>query len=392
MNRTIYLVLFTLAVGGAERHASSIANYLLQRGYNVKIVLLQDNVVDYTLADEIEVVALSDLQCPDNVKNPKINIWDKLRLKIYSVLSEEKYKYLDRKLWLELHYINKLRFYFSEQDNVENSLVISFMTMPNITMSMLKNFFGYKLILSEFTSPHLEFAAEAPENKLKRKFYSNADGFIFQTDEQKEYYSYLSQVKMQVIPNPIEDIETLPYHGTRKKEIVNYCRHVKAKNLPLLIESFAKLVKEYPEYKLVIYGDGPERQNVEKSIIEYGIIDKVLLKPFAKNVLELVRESTMFVSSSDREGISNSMLEAMAIGLPTVCTDCPAGGARMFIEPYRNGLIVPVRDSEALYKAMKYVIDNPKEAESMSRNAVSVRKDLEKKKILNQWLDFLNMI
>ena len=173
---------------------------------------------------------------------------------------------------------------------------------------------------------------------------------------------------------------------------MNYCKHVKAKNLPLLINSFAKLVKEYPEYKLVIYGDGPDRNNTEKCIIDHGIQDNVILKPYAKNVLELVRESAMFVSSSDREGISNSMLEAMAIGLPTICTDCPAGGARMFIESYRNGIVVPVNNSDALYEAMKYVINNPDKAENMSKNAVAIKKILEKNKILQQWHDFLSNV
>ena len=164
---------------------------------------------------------------------------------------------------------------------------------------------------------------------------------------------------------------------------------MKAKNLPLLIEAFSKLVQEYPDYRLVIYGDGPERKNTEKSIADYGIADSVFLKPYAKNVPELVRESAMFVTSSDREGISNSMLEAMAIGLPVISTDCPAGGARMFIEPYQNGILVPVRDPEALYNAMKFMIDHPEKAELMSQNAVAIKNTLEKNKILEQWLEFL---
>lgn len=392
MNKTVYIVLYTLSVGGAERHASSIANYLFQHGYKVKIVLLQNNIIDYTLMDGIEVTALHDLEYPDVIKNFKTSFVDKVLLKTYRMVSEKKYNFLDKKLYIESLYLKKTDFFFSQQNNVDQSVVISFMTIPNITMAVLKSKFKYKLILGEFTSPQLEFAVDAPENKLKQSYFPNADGFIFQTNEQKEFYSYLTGVKKKVIPNPIEEIQIAPFHGKRKKEIVNYCKHVKAKNLPLLIEAFARLVYEYPDYTLVIYGDGPERKNTEKCVIEHGLADKVLLKPYAKNVIELVRESAMFVSSSDREGISNSMLEAMAIGLPTVCTDCPAGGARMFIEPYRNGMIVPVRNPEALYKAMKYIIDNPEKAEIMSKNAVEIRNTLEKNKILEQWLDFLSNI
>ncbi len=389
MNKTIYIVLYTLSVGGAERHASSIANYLFQHGYTVKIILLQNNIVDYTLDEGVEVVALTDIEYPESVLNTKISFLNKALLKTYEILSEKKYDFLDRTLYIKSLYLKKLEFYFSQQENIGQSTVISFMTIPNITAAMLKKKFNYKLILGEFTSPQLEFATDAPENVLKKRYFPSADGFVFQTYEQEEFYSYLTDVKKKVIPNPIENIQTQPFHGLRRKEIVNYCKHVKAKNLPLLIDAFSKLAKEYPDYKLVIYGDGPEMKNTEKCIVEHGVEERVLLKPYAKNVLELVRESAMFVSSSDREGISNSMLEAMAIGLPTICTDCPAGGARMFIEPYINGIIVTVRDSEALYNAMKYVIDNPEKAETMSKNAVDIRTVLEKNKILEQWLVFI---
>lgn len=392
MGKTVYIVLYTLSVGGAERHASSIANYLSKHGYNVKIILLQNDIVEYYLQDDIEVIPLSNLNYPDVVTNSKVSFANKLLLKTYKKISEDKYNFLDRKLYIESLYLRKLGFYFSTQNNIEHSIVLSFMTIPNITTAILKKKFRYKLILGEFTSPQLEFEVDAPENRLKQMYFPNADGFVFQTYEQEEFYSYLESVKKIVIPNPIEEISVNPFYGKRKKEIVNYCKHVKAKNLPLLIHAFAKLVKEYPEYKLVIYGDGPERNNTEKCVIDHGIQDNVVLRPYARNVLELVRDSAMFVSSSDREGISNSMLEAMAIGLPTVCTDCPAGGARMFIDSYKNGIIVPVNDSEALYKAMKYVIDNPDKANIMAENAINIKKTLEKNMILKQWYDFLNNI
>ena len=133
-----------------------------------------------------------------------------------------------------------------------------------------------------------------------------------------------------------------------------------------------------------------DENRIKKCIEKHNISDSVTIKPFAQNVLDLVRDSAMFVSSSDREGISNSMLEAMAIGLPTISTDCPAGGARMMIKPYENGLLVPVKDPEAMYRAMKYMIEHPDGAEQMGRNAVAIRERLEKNKILEQWLSFID--
>ena len=392
MNKTIYIILYTLSLGGAERHASSIANYLVERGYEVKIILLHDSIIDYVLQDKVEVVALSDIKYPASVQSAKVSLMNKARLKIYEKSSQKRHNYLDKKLYIENLYLKKLDYFFSQQESIERSIIVSFMTIPNIITSVLKKKFKYKLVLGEFTSPQYEFEASAPENLMKKKYFPAADGFVFQTYEQEEFYSYLTDVKKEVIPNPIENISIEPYTGIRKKEVVNYCKHVKAKNLPLLIEAFARLVKEYPDYKLVIYGDGPEFKNTEKCVVDHELEEKVFLKSYAKNVLELVRESAMFVSSSDREGISNSMLEAMAIGLPTICTDCPAGGPKMFIEPNVNGLLVPVKDSKALYQAMKYMIDNPDKAEAMSKNAVEIRNTLEKNKILKQWFHFISSI
>ena len=97
----------------------------------------------------------------------------------------------------------------------------------------------------------------------------------------------------------------------------------------------------------------------------------------------------MFVSSSDYEGLSNSMLEAMAIGLPCVCTDCLGGGAREVIKDRENGLIVPMNDAEAMCRAMKEYIEDPALAEKCSLNAAAIREELSVEKITRQWLDII---
>lgn len=390
MNKKIYIILFTLTIGGAERHASSIANFLAEKGFDVKILLLQDNKVEYTLSDNVEVVSISDFS--DTTKGTDLNVFSKAALKIKKRFFKQQYAKTDFLLYIKKQYSDKLISYFNNQPDIDHSTVISFMTIPNICAAIGKKRLNYKLILAEFNSPHLEFAPDSPENYYKKKFFQFADGFVFQTEEQKEFYTFLPNVKKQVIPNPIEEISIAPYTGERKKEIVNFCRLSVAKNLPLLIESFSMLSKDFPEYSLVIYGDGPLKKETESYIEHFSLQKKAFIKPFCKNVLELVRTSAMFVSSSDREGISNSMLEAMAIGLPCVCTDCPAGGARMFITPYKNGLIVPVKDKNAMYEAMKYMIQHPDEANAMGKNATAVKNILEKNQILNRWVEFISTI
>jgi glycosyltransferase involved in cell wall biosynthesis len=88
--------------------------------------------------------------------------------------------------------------------------------------------------------------------------------------------------------------------------------------------------------------------------------------------------------------MSNSMLEAMAIGLPCVCTDCPAGGAGAVIKDGENGLLTPVSDAHALYLAMKKVAENPELAKKLSANSVNIKENQSVEKIIKEWMDLIN--
>ncbi|MBQ9516658.1 MAG: glycosyltransferase [Eubacterium sp.] len=387
--KKIYITLFTLATGGAERHVSHIANYLSDLGYDITIVLLSNGIVNYHLNSDIEVVDLQSLDYPNTIGS--VNVFEKIQLKYYKLFSSKKYEWHDHKIWLNNYYFKKFEYYFSKQENIQNSLVISFMTVPNICASVSKKNMGYKLILAEFNSPSGEFSCDTPEDKLRKKYFNECDGFVFQTEEERDYYSYLGNYKSAIIPNPLEVIDVQP-SGKRNKVIVNFCRLATVKNIPLLVDAFSMLYEDYPDYKLVIYGEGYEKQNILNHIKEKHLEDSIEIRPFSSNVLELVCNCAMFVSSSNIEGISNSMIEAMAIGLPTICTDCPAGGARMFIKSYENGILTPVGDAEALYKAMKYMIENPDKAEQMGKKAMEIRETLKKEKILNKWGEFIKEV
>ena len=119
MSKTIYMVLYTLSIGGAERHASFIANYLSQHGYRVKIVLLQNNIVDYTLRDGIEVTALTDFEYSDSIVDIKTSFVNKVFLKIYGIVSEKKYNLLVKKIFIESLYLKKLESFFKQQNDVD---------------------------------------------------------------------------------------------------------------------------------------------------------------------------------------------------------------------------------------------------------------------------------
>lgn len=163
---------------------------------------------------------------------------------------------------------------------------------------------------------------------------------------------------------------------------------VTQKNLPMLIEAFEIVQTKHPEMRLVIYGEGPKRRLLEKMIEEKGLSQVVSMPGFAENLHERILKSAAYVSTSDFEGISNAILGVMALGLglPTVVSDCPVGGARMAVQNGVNGLLIPVGDAYACAAAINRLIEQPELACLLRREAVKVRQRLDLMRISGQWL------
>ena len=205
----------------------------------------------------------------------------------------------------------------------------------------------------------------------------------------KSYLSFLGRKKSVVICNPITGNLPKPHEGERERRIVNWCRLDNQKNLDLLIDAFRDITDDFPEYVLYIYGEGPERKRLEQKIKDIKLEEKIFLPGHSNNIYDEVLKAALFVSSSDYEGISNSMLEAIALGIPTICTNCPVGGAREVIEDGINGLLIPVGDKNALKDAMVKVLTNEQFSKSLSKNGIMLREKISAKKIAEQWEEYI---
>ena len=246
----------------------------------------------------------------------------------------------------------------------------------------------FRFIASERNDPKREITS--PIKRLLRKWaYKKADKIVFQTDEARDYYPARIRDKGAIILNPvlIENESVVDIEGDYKR-IVAAGRIDKQKNFPLLIRAFALFNKDFPEYTLDIFGkknDEEEYQKVLGAIEENVLNEKVVFKGFTSGLYDEFLRSSVYVSSSDYEGISNSMLEAMAAGLPCVCTDCPCGGARATIKDGENGLLVPVGDEVALFKALKKAASDGELRKKLSLEAVKIRDRLSVDSIVGKW-------
>ena len=220
--------------------------------------------------------------------------------------------------------------------------------------------------------------------------YGLADWMVFQTPDAQAYYSKDIQKKSSIIPNPL-DVMKLPkrYEGIREKRIVAAGRFSEEKNFPLLIEAFYDFHKEFPDYTLTIYGEGTLGEQYKLKIKELNLTESVSMPGFASNLPKEINRAAIYVSTSNHEGISNSMLEALGMGVPTIVTDCPVGGARMFVHTDENGILIPMNSKESLISAMKRIVMDKDYSLSLSKKATQLRETLQAENVSKNWLDLI---
>ncbi|MFD1861994.1 glycosyltransferase [Planococcus chinensis] len=351
-SKNITFLIESLDGGGAERVTSILANEFSNKGFNVKMIILSEAEKEYYV-------------------NPNVK-------KYYLTLKKSSNKY--KKLadnFMEIYPLIK---------RLKSDVIISLaMPVTNIHLLPILLFSKKKVILSERSNPE-KLPRQYLLKKVRNMQLRLADSIVFQTTDAKEYFSPAIQKKGRLIPNPISNELPMPHVGRRKKEIVNFCRLDAGKNLPMLIDAFMMFVEEFPDYKLSIYGRGCLEQELkEYAKAKQSKENQITFHGHKDDLHETIKSNAIYVSSSNYEGISNSMLEAMAIGLPTICTDCPVGGARMIIKPYENGMLIPVNDTIALYKAMKELALDESLSHKLSKNAFQIREELSVEKIFNYW-------
>jgi glycosyltransferase involved in cell wall biosynthesis len=275
-----------------------------------------------------------------------------------------------------------------------NTDVVLTMTVPLCiyTVPALSGL-NVKHVVSERNSP-AHFAGKWTTKVMSRWLLKQADGFVFQTKQARDYYGGRIADRSVIIHNPICEMPDNLFKPVfeRRKVIVSVGRLNKQKNHAMLIKAFADVFKEYPDYTLRIYGDGKERENLVELIRTLGLTDKVILAGTQSDVHKEIVDAAMFVMSSDFEGMPNALMEAMALGIPCISTDCPCGGPAELIENGKNGILVPVGDINAMTKSMKSILCDHNSAELLGREASLIKETHSADLICKMWLDYFNGI
>ena len=232
--------------------------------------------------------------------------------------------------------------------------------------------------------------------KARRKLLSvlkHSYRIVCQTEDQKSFFEGESEEKCRVIFNPISDSFCVePYKGIRKKMVVSTGRLVDFKRFEDLISAFMRIADKYPGYKLTIYGEGPYRKTLEEHIDELektypDVKSRVFLPGDTSNVADAIKDASVYVLSSLGEGMPNSLMEAMALGLPVVATDCSGGGPASLITDGVNGRLVPVGDIDKMASVIDELLSDEDIRNSLGREAAKLQTICSLEAITGQWLE-----
>lgn len=394
--KKVLMVMPHMVGGGAERVAAQIMNKLNERGYDTRFVLTRarkQDVVRTDLNEKTELILLTEELKKETAAQKVLHMPARAYSTILGKLYEKQDKYVPAsvgKATIEWQYHREIAWLRSYMKQDPDMTVIVFL-QPSIPMVLLAaEGLPNKIIISERGNPNNILKKRYGWGFMK-KYYPNAYKIVFQTTFAQERFPKVVAEKGVVIKNPLKEGLPEPYKGTRNHDITTFCRIHPDKDLMTLLKAFHRFYKEYPDYKLKIIGDAKTpneiqcKQDLQEYIKTYELEKAVIFHPFSDDVHREIIRDAMYANSSVTEGLCNAMLEAMAIGMPVVCTDCPIGGARDTIENEVNGLLVPVRDDKALYLSMKTIIEDKSLSNIISNNAALIRAQLSLDRIVDQW-------
>lgn len=347
----VVFVTSTLGYGGAAKMLSFVANNILNT------------------ENEVHVIGYS---CNDSIA-----IFDK-NVHLHLLGSSLK----------DCGHIKKIMALYKKIKDIAPDLIVSFLTFPNMYSVLVGNMLRIPVIISERGNPYV---AVSKKMKIIYSIINFANGAVFQTEGAKSFFSKRLQKKSVVIPNPVvKRNNNVRYNvDCNNHEIVFVGRlENKQKRLDILFESLKYVLETYSDAKLLIYGSGEDENMLKNMASHLDYSDSIIFKGSTSDPEGAMSRSEVYVISSDYEGIPNSLIEAMSIGMPVIATDCDPGGARLLIQDGINGFLVPKGNSKAIAGAVIELFGDKRKKCNFSENAKNICETFSETKIFNMWNSF----
>jgi GalNAc-alpha-(1->4)-GalNAc-alpha-(1->3)-diNAcBac-PP-undecaprenol alpha-1,4-N-acetyl-D-galactosaminyltransferase len=364
------LVISSLSYGGAERVMSMMANYLAEKGLDVILITLDTQEKDfYELDPKVKRVAIGLMQESPHVVKALFNNLRRIRALRKAIKTNSP------------------------------DAVISFVDKMNVlTLLSCIGLSVNNKIVSERTDPTKHEIGRIWE-LLRRITYPLAKRVVLQTENVGKWArNIIREEKIAIIPNPFsfsnevpeqDDSAFLPlFGGTPQRTIVTMGRLSYEKGFDLLLRAFAELADSFPEWRVIIFGEGDERDSLSCLARDLRVADKVFLPGRVKNPAFLLKQADLFVMPSRYEGFPNALCEAMVCGLPVISFDCPSG-PRDIISDGIDGILVPPEDVNALAEAIAKLIGDVEKRRMLSQNAKQVAERFGISQVIRKWEDLI---
>ena len=355
------LVISSLSCGGAERVLVLLTQGFIVRGYQVSVVTLSSKDTDfYSLPNGASRIALGVMGVSKNPLHALGNNWYRLYRLRQAIKS------------------------------TEPEIVISFLTATNILtiLSLFKT--NYPVIATVHNDPRIRNYGKW-WNKLRRLIYPHAAKIVSVSQGVQEYFDWLPSAKKLVIYNPFIAYEdnknylTVPQGvDPEKLWITSMGRLTYQKGFDLLLTAFAKIAAHYPNWQLIILGEGQLRQQLENQKESLGLSNQVIFPGRISPPFPFLKSSQFFVMASRFEGFPMAHGEALTCGIPVIATDCPSG-PREIIQDGINGILVPTENVSALATAMEKLMSNPTERQHLANHASEILARFGLEKIITVW-------
>lgn len=350
----IALVISSLGAGGAERVLSDMANYWASKGWVITLITISgDEVADfYPLNNNVQRIRLG---LGGDTKGP-LQKFSRNVLKV-------------RRLRQAIH-------------RAKPDAVISFMDVNNVLTLLATTGLGLNVIVSERIDPAVNSTIGKIWALLRTTLYRHAAAVVGQTAAASKWLTEYCRARAVTIANPLRQ---LPLPATHRQDFVlSVGRLEPQKGFDTLLHAFAGVHNQFPDWRLVILGEGPQRVALNQLARSLGISSVVDMPGNVTEPEVWMARAGLVVQASRFEGFPNVLMEAMAMGAPVIATDCRSGPAEL-IHDQANGRLVPVDDVPRLAEVMAELMADGQKRGHLGLSAIQIRARFSQDKIMPSW-------
>jgi len=354
----VAMLIGALTKGGAERVMVNLAEDFAGRGHRVTMVTQYQKENEYPLSPAVKRV-ISDIT-PEETTNNRIVNFKRRFCKLRNIWKEER-----------------------------PDVILSFIGKNNMMAVLTSRFLDIPVAVSVRAEPGEEYYNTVMRIAAKTVF-AFADKVILQTKQCFGFFPPYIRRKAVILKNPVsEAFFRKRYEGERDKTIVAVGRVDANKNHEMLIRAFAGIADEFPDYKVIIYGEGELREELIQLVRELNLSEQILLPGSIENVPDAIYKTRVFVLTSNSEGVPNTLIEAMMMGLTVISTDCPCGGPGELISNFENGILTPVGDVKKLQENLQVVLRDLQKADAMGACAKRTGDIFRQEAVCKEWEEML---